>query len=65
MLALSDAFEALARRYPADDEAQIFNALYLAATQQRTEQSFARSQPRRSSRSSFASIQIILASRTI
>jgi hypothetical protein len=30
---LSDAFSALAQRYPEDDEAQIFSALYLATTQ--------------------------------
>jgi tetratricopeptide (TPR) repeat protein len=41
MKSLSDAFENVARRFPEDDEAQIFSALYLAATQQRTEQTFA------------------------
>jgi tetratricopeptide (TPR) repeat protein len=35
------AFEALAARYPADDEAQIFYALYLAGTQSRADQSYA------------------------
>ena len=34
------AFEALAARYPNDDEAQIFYALYLAATQSLAEQSY-------------------------
>jgi tetratricopeptide (TPR) repeat protein len=43
MKSLSDAFESMARRFPDDDEAQIFSALYLAATQQRTEQTFASS----------------------
>ena len=32
-LARAKAFEALAAKYPADDEAQIFYALYLAGTQ--------------------------------
>ncbi len=35
------AYEALASRYPADDEAQIFYALYLAATQSLADQSYA------------------------
>ena len=35
------AFEALAARYPDDDEAQIFYALYLAATQSLTDQTYA------------------------
>ncbi len=35
------AFEALAARYPEDDEAQIFYALYLAATQSQAEQTYA------------------------
>jgi tetratricopeptide (TPR) repeat protein len=35
------AFEALATRYPKDDEAQIFYALYLAATQSLADQSYA------------------------
>ncbi|HLI11209.1 MAG TPA: hypothetical protein VKY65_06375 [Alphaproteobacteria bacterium] len=39
---LADAFEALARQYPDDDETQIFFALYLAATQSPTDKSFAR-----------------------
>jgi tetratricopeptide (TPR) repeat protein len=34
------AFETLAARYPTDDEAQIFYALYLAATQSLADQSF-------------------------
>ncbi|GAC1310190.1 MAG: hypothetical protein NVSMB10_17810 [Steroidobacteraceae bacterium] len=38
---LSKAFEKLAARFPADDEAQIFSALYLTATQDPTEQTFA------------------------
>jgi hypothetical protein len=35
------AFEALAARYPDDDEAQIFSALYIAGTQSQAEQTFA------------------------
>jgi hypothetical protein len=35
------AYEALATRYPNDDEAQIFYALYLAATQSQAEQTYA------------------------
>jgi tetratricopeptide (TPR) repeat protein len=35
------AYEALAARYPDDDEAQIFYALYLAATQSQSEQTYA------------------------
>jgi tetratricopeptide (TPR) repeat protein len=35
------AYEALAARYPDDDEAQIFYALYLAATQSQAEQTYA------------------------
>jgi tetratricopeptide (TPR) repeat protein len=38
---LSDAFEGVARRFPEDDEAQIFSAIYLTATQDPTEQTFA------------------------
>jgi tetratricopeptide (TPR) repeat protein len=41
MKSLSDAFEALAKRFPKDDEAQIFSAIYLTATQDPTEQTFA------------------------
>ncbi len=36
----AEAFEALARRYPDDDEAQIFSALYIAGTQSQADQSF-------------------------
>jgi tetratricopeptide (TPR) repeat protein len=35
------AYEALAQRYPADDEAQIFHALYLAGTQTQADQTYA------------------------
>ena len=35
------AFEALAGRYPDDDEAQIFSALYIAGTQSQADQTFA------------------------
>ncbi len=35
------AYEALAQRYPADDEAQIFFALYNAGTQTQTDQTYA------------------------
>lgn len=38
---LSDAFENVARRFPEDDEAQIFSAIYLTATQNPSEQTFA------------------------
>ena len=38
---LSDAFEKLAAHFPHDDEAQIFSALYLTATQDPSEQTFA------------------------
>jgi tetratricopeptide (TPR) repeat protein len=37
----ASAFQALAARYPADDEAQIFYALYLAATQSLADQTYA------------------------
>ena len=40
-LARSQAFEALAARYPEDDEAQIFSALYIAGTQAQADQSYA------------------------
>jgi hypothetical protein len=40
--ALADAFEALAQKYPDDDETQIFFALYLTATQPPTDKSLAR-----------------------
>jgi hypothetical protein len=36
----AEAFAALAARYPADDEAQIFSALYLAGTQSLTDQTY-------------------------
>lgn len=35
------AYEALAAKYPTDDEAQIFAALYIAGTQQQSDQTFA------------------------
>jgi hypothetical protein len=37
----STAYEALAARYPDDDEAQIFSALYIAGTQSQADQSYA------------------------
>jgi tetratricopeptide (TPR) repeat protein len=40
-LARSKAFEALAAKYPNDDEAQIFSALYIAGTQLQSEQTYA------------------------
>jgi tetratricopeptide (TPR) repeat protein len=40
-LSRAKAFEALAARYPDDDEAQIFYALYLAATQSQADQTYA------------------------
>ncbi len=39
-LARSKAYEALATKYPKDDEAQIFNALYRIAIQERSDQSY-------------------------
>jgi len=39
-LARSKAYEALAAKYPKDDEAQIFNALYLIAIQLPTDQTY-------------------------
>ena len=39
-LARAKAYEALATKYPGDDEAQIFYALYLAATQLASDQSY-------------------------
>ena len=42
MRSLSDAFEALAARYPDDDEAQIFDGLYLASSQSPADKTFAR-----------------------
>lgn len=41
MKALSDAFEQLAKRFPDDDEAQIFSAIYLTATQSPSDATFA------------------------
>jgi tetratricopeptide (TPR) repeat protein len=38
---LSDAFETVAQRFPEDDEAQIFSAIYLTATQSPTDKTFA------------------------
>ncbi len=38
---MADAFEALAKQYP-DDETQIFSAIYLVATQQPSDKTFAR-----------------------
>jgi tetratricopeptide (TPR) repeat protein len=40
-LARAKAFEALAAKYPNDDEAQIFNALYTAGTQSQADQTYA------------------------
>ena len=40
-LARAKAYEALAARYPQDDEAQIFSALYIAGTQLQSDQTFA------------------------
>jgi hypothetical protein len=39
--ARSRAYEALAASYPDDDEAQIFNALYIASTQSQADQTYA------------------------
>jgi tetratricopeptide (TPR) repeat protein len=39
-LSRASAYEALAQRYPADDEAQIFFALYTAGTQTQADQSY-------------------------
>src|ERR1700686_4940640 len=39
--ARSTAYEALAARYPDDDEAQIFSALYIAGTQSQADQTYA------------------------
>ena len=41
LVSLSRAFERLAARFSEDDEAQIFSALYLTATQEPSEQTFA------------------------
>ena len=40
-LSRAKAFEALAARYPQDDEAQIFSALYIAGTQSQADQTYA------------------------
>ncbi len=40
-VARAKAYEALAARYPGDDEAQIFYAVYLAGTQLQTDQTYA------------------------
>ena len=40
MKLLASAFEIVAKRFPHDDEAQIFYAIYLTATQQPTDKSF-------------------------
>jgi len=40
-LARAKAFEALAAKYPDDDEAQIFSALYIAGTQSQADQTYA------------------------
>src|SRR5215510_6907152 len=37
---LSDAFENVTKRFPEDDEAQIFSAIYLTATQSPTDKTF-------------------------
>src|SRR3954462_483707 len=42
-LARSEAYGKLAAKYPKDDEAQIFSALYLIATQQASDQTYANS----------------------
>ena len=41
MTSLADAFEVVAKRFPQDDEAQIFYALYLTATQSPKDKTFA------------------------
>jgi tetratricopeptide (TPR) repeat protein len=41
MKSLADAFEVVAKRYPKDDEAQIFYAIYLTATQSPDDKTFA------------------------
>lgn len=41
MKALSDAFEQLTKRFPEDDEAQVFSAVYLTATQSPSDPTFA------------------------
>jgi tetratricopeptide (TPR) repeat protein len=39
---MADAFEALAKQYPDDDETQIFSAIYLVSTQPPADKTFAR-----------------------
>ena len=41
MKSLSNAFELVAKRFPSDDEAQIFSAVYLTATQSPDDKTFA------------------------
>jgi tetratricopeptide (TPR) repeat protein len=41
MKSLADAFEAVAKKFPQDDKAQIFYALYLTVTQSPTDKTFA------------------------
>ena len=41
MKSLADAFEVVAKRFPKDDEAQIFYAIYLTATQSPKDKTFA------------------------
>jgi tetratricopeptide (TPR) repeat protein len=41
MKSLADAFEAVAKKFPKDDEAQIFYAIYLTATQSPNDMTFA------------------------
>jgi predicted Zn-dependent protease len=41
MKSLADAFEVVAKRFPKDDEAQIFYAIYLTATQSPNDKTFA------------------------
>lgn len=41
MKSLADAFEAVAKKFPKDDEAQIFYAIYLTATQSPNDKTFA------------------------
>jgi tetratricopeptide (TPR) repeat protein len=41
MKSLADAFESVAKKFPQDDEAQIFYALYLTVTQSPTDKTFA------------------------
>ena len=41
MNSLANAFEVVAKRFPDDDEAQTFHAIYLIATQQKTDKTYA------------------------